>query len=94
MPPAVGHDTGSHSEIISFDLPSFCRTFDFFRLHFDDYELEAKFPADTKDESLSQDGVLRHGQLCSLCYGDNETGIEIKIPGKRLSERSKRKKIG
>jgi hypothetical protein len=84
LPPAVGVDTAK----CSFDLPSFCRTVDFFRLHFDDNELVAEFPAETKDEPLSQDGVLRHGQ----CPSAMRTTKQGEIPGKRLSERSKREK--
>jgi hypothetical protein len=72
LPPAVGVDTAK----CSFDLPSFCRTFDFFRLHFDDNELVAEFPAETKDKPLSQDGVLRHGQC--QCHEDNETGRDTR----------------
>jgi hypothetical protein len=85
LPPAVGVDTAKYS----FDLPSFCGTFDFFRLHFYDNELLAAFPAETKDKPSSQDGVRPSTRAMPSAMRTTKQG---EIPGKGLSERSKRRK--
>jgi hypothetical protein len=77
LPPAVGVDTAKYS----FDLPSFCCTFDFLGCILTTTNLWLNFPLKPKMNPLAK--------MVSFDTG-NATTKHGKIPGKRLSERSKR----
>jgi hypothetical protein len=68
LPPAVAVDTAK----CSFDLPSFCHTFDVFRLHFDSTNLWLNFPLKSKINPLAKMVSFDTGN--AQCHENNETG--------------------